>query len=157
MKLYVRTILLFAAFYIPILSDAQQKDSLKLICPLNDATIVPPNRNAMRFDETDLCVVLLSIPDTVVKSVGAGRITNIEYTEESGNGCVLFSRINGKEYYFWFSGMNKLLVKRNDIVKIGQPLGYVSSGDKIELTMYEFETPVDPVQFLKCPKVLRGF
>ena len=134
-----------------------QKDPLKLICPLNEATIVPPPQNQMKWDVEDLCIVLVSSPDTVVKAVGAGRITNIEYTEEGGHGIVLFSRINNKEYYFWYTGMNKLLVKRNDVIKVGQALGYVTAGERIELTMYEFETPVDPVKFLSCNKVLRGF
>jgi hypothetical protein len=157
MKNILRITIILLACFSSLNSFSQRKDSITLICPLNDALIVPPSKSAMHFDETDLCVVLLSIPDTVVKAVGAGRITNVENTEESGYGCVLFSRLNGKDYYFWYSGMNKLLVKRNDVVRIGQGLGYVGSGEKIELTMYEFETPVDPVQFLKCPKVLRGF
>jgi len=135
-----------------------QSDSLRLICPLNDATVVPPPKNQIHYDEQDLCIVLVSFPDSVVKAIGTGRITNVEYTEESGNGVVLFSRINGKEYYFWYTGMNKVLVRRNDAVKIGQPIGYVSPGERIELTMYEFETPIDPLKHLSCKQVLkRGF
>lgn len=132
-----------------------QTDSLRLLCPLNDATVVPPPKNALKMDETDLCIVLISVPDTVVKAVGGGRITNVEFTEENGSGVVLFSRINGKEYYFWYTGMNQLLVKRNSVVKAGQPLGYISPGSKIELTMYEFETPVDPLKHLDCKGVLK--
>lgn len=134
-----------------------QKDSVKLICPLEEAKVVPPPKNQLKLDESDYCIVLTSIPDTVVKSVGTGRITNTENTEESGYGLVMFTKINGKEYYLWFTGMNKLLVKRNDVVKPGQALGYISSGNKIELTMYEFETPVDPLRFLNCAGVLKGF
>jgi hypothetical protein len=156
MKTLVKLSIFIAIAMNPIFLHAQ-KDSLKLICPLNDATVVPPPHNQMHWDETDLCVVLVSIPDSVVKAVGAGRITNTEFTDEGANGVVLFTRQNGKDYYFWYTGMNKLLVKRNDVVKAGQPLGYVTPGDRIELTMYEFETPVDPLQHLSCPRVLRGF
>ena len=155
MKPYRFFILLFCA--IPHIISAQQKDSVKLTCPLQEAIIVPPSKSSMRYDETDLCVVIVSRPDTIVKSVGVGRITNVEYTEESGYGVVLFSRVNGKDYYFWFAGMKKLAVKRNDVVKMGQPLGFINAGDKIELTMYEFETPVDPTLFLDCPVMKRGF
>lgn len=136
---------------------AQSKDSIRLTCPLQEAMIVPPSKSSIQFDETDLCVVIVSRPDTIVKSVGAGRITNVEYTEESGYGIVLFSRIQGKDYYFWFTGMKKLAVKRNDVVKLGQPLGFINAGDKIDLTMYQFETPVDPTLFLDCPVLKRGF
>lgn len=132
-----------------------QKDSIRLLCPLNEAVVVPPPKNVIHYDEPDLCVVLQSIPDTVVKSVGTGRVTNTEITDESKGGVVLFVKINGKDYYFWYTGMNKVLVKRNEVVKIGQPLGYVSPGERIELLMYEFETPVDPTKYLDCKGVLK--
>jgi len=157
MKKLVKACVFTIVLFMPVCLLAQS-DSLKLICPLNDATVVPPPKNQIKLDQEDLCIVLISTPDSVVKAIGAGRITNIEYTEESGNGVVLFSRINGKEYYFWYTGMNKLLVRRNDAVKVGQPIGYVTPGERIELTMYEFETPIDPLKHLSCKQVIkRGF
>ena len=134
-----------------------QSDSLKLICPLDDAIIVPPPKNTMKYDIEDLCIVLISRPDSVVKAIGGGRITNTEFTEESANGVVLFSRIKGKDYYFWYTGLTTLLVKRNQTVKVGEALGYVTPGQKIELVMYEFETQIDPLKHLACKGVLRGF
>ncbi len=128
----------------------------RLMCPLNDAIIVPPPKNVIHYDEPDLCIVLQSVPDSIVKSVGTGRVTNTEFTDESKNGVVLFVKLNGKDYYFWYTGMNKLLVKRNDVVKIGQPLGYISPGERVELMMYEFETPVDPINYLDCKNVLKS-
>ena len=133
-----------------------QKENIRLICPLNEATIVPPPKNVIHFEEPDLCVVLQSVPDTVVKSVGIGRVTNTELTEDSKNGLVLFVKINGKDYYFWYTGLSKLLVKRNDVVKLGQPLGYISPGESIELLMYEFDVPVDPTHYLDCKNVLKS-
>jgi Peptidase family M23 len=154
MKNLVKACLLAAIGCMPVHLLAQ-KDSIRLICPLNDAVVVPPPKNQVKFDEPDLCIVLMSIPDTVVKSVGTGRITNTENTEETGYGVVLFSKINGKEYYFWYTGMTKLLVRRNDVVKVGQPIGYISPGSKMELTMYEFETPIDPTGYLDCKGILK--
>jgi hypothetical protein len=127
-----------------------QKDSIRLVCPLNDATVVPPPKNALKYNEPDLCVVLVSIPDTIVKAVYNGKITNVEFDEESLNGIVMYAKINNKDYYFWYTGMNKVLVHRNDVVKAGQALGYISPGHKIELLMYQFETPVDPIKYLDC-------
>ena len=152
----VKACLLIMVLLSALNSNAQQ-NTFPLPCPLNEATVVPPPKNAVKFDEPDLCVVLMSIPDTIVKAVGTGRITNTENTEESGFGVVMFAKINGKDYYFWYTGMNKLMVRRNDVVKPGQPIGTISPGSKIELTMYEFETPVDPIKFLDCKGVLRGF
>jgi hypothetical protein len=154
MKNIVKACLMATIGCLPVQLFAQ-KDSIKLICPLNDAIVVPPPKNQVKFDEPDLCIVLMSIPDSVVKSVGTGRITNTENTEETGYGVVLFSKINGKEFYFWYTGMTKLLVRRNDVVKVGQALGYISPGNKIELTMYEFETPIDPVKYLDCKGVIK--
>ena len=139
------------------LQAGAQNNSFPLPCPLNEATVVPPPKNAIQLDEPDLCVVLMSIPDSVVKSVGTGRITNTENNEETGYGVVLFAKVNGKDFYFWYTGMSRLLVKRNDVVKPGQALGYIVPGSKIELTMYEFETPVDPIKYLDCKSVLKGF
>lgn len=152
----VKACLLVFSLMVALNSSAQQ-NTFPLPCPLNEATVVPPPKNAVKFDEPDLCVVLMSVPDTLVKAVGTGRITNTENTEESGFGLVMFAKINGKDYYFWYTGMNKLLVRRNDVVKPGQAIGTISPGSKIELTMYEFETPVDPIKFLDCKGVLRGF
>ncbi|MCX6316760.1 MAG: M23 family metallopeptidase [Bacteroidetes bacterium] len=147
-------ILAILVFLLPALPVSAQQDSIRLICPLNDAIVVPPPKNVIHYDQEDLCVVLKSIPDSVVKSAGTGRVTNTEYTEESKNGVVLYLKLKGKDYYIWYTGLDKLLVKRNDVVKIGQPLGYINSGGKLELVMYQFETPVDPIKFFDCKGVL---
>ena len=136
-------------------SSSAQPDSFRLICPLEEAVVVPPPKKSLKYEEPDLCIVLTSLPDTLVKSVGSGRITNTEQTEEGGYGAVLFAKINGKEYYFWYSGMARLLVRRNDVVKIGQPLGVIPPGGRIELNMYQFETPIDPTRYLDCKGILR--
>lgn len=147
----ILAIVIFLLHTVPV---SAQQDSIRLICPLNDAIVVPPPKNVIHYDQEDLCVVLKSIPDSVVKSAGTGRVTNTEYTEESKNGVVLYLKLKGKDYYIWYTGLDKLLVKRNDVVKIGQPLGYINSGGKLELVMYQFETPVDPIKFFDCKGVL---
>ncbi len=148
MKRLVKLICI-VALLLPV-NLAAQKDSIRLVCPLNEATVVPPPKNAIKYNEPDLCVVLVSIQDTVVKAVYNGKITNVEFDEETLNGVVMFAKINNKDYYFWYTGMSKLLVHRNDVVKAGQALGYISQGHKIELLMYQFETPVDPTKYLDC-------
>lgn len=150
----VKLALIIALSQLPAAIYAQA-DSIRLTCPLNEAIVVPPPKNVIHYDQEDLCVVLKSIPDSVVKSAGTGRVTNTEYTEDSKNGIVLYLKLKGKDYYIWYTGLDKLLVRRNDVVKAGQPLGYVSAGGKIELIMYEFETPVDPIRFFDCKGVLK--
>ena len=132
---------------------AQQ--DFRLVCPLNEAVVVPPPKNAIRYDPPDFCIVLTSIPDTIVKAISAARVTNTEMDEEGKYGVVLFVKHNNKEYYFWYTGLSKLIVKRFDNLKAGQPLGYIRPGDRIEMLMYDFETPVDPIKYLDCNGVIQ--
>lgn len=141
------------ALIIPSGLSAQQ-DSIRLICPLDEAIVVPPPKNVLKMEDPDYCISLTSIPDTVVKAVASGRITNVEFDDETKNGVVLFARLNNKDYYFWYTGMNKLSVRKNEVIKQGQPIGFIAPGEKIEMTMYQFETPVDPVKYINCKNVI---
>lgn len=154
MKKGYRLLIAVVLFSLPLLTVAQS-DSIRLACPLKDAIVVPPPKNAIRYDPPDLCVVLMSKPDSVVKAVAAGRITNTEVDEEGKHGVVLFARLKGKDYYFWYTGMTKATVTRNTIVKAGDPVGFVTPGEKIEMLMFQFETPLDPSKYLDCAGVLK--
>jgi hypothetical protein len=135
-----------------------QNDSIRLLCPLNNATVVPPPKNLIHYDPADLCVVLQSIPDTVVKACVPGMVTNIEAdSDEEGKWeVVLFYKFRGKDYYFWYSGLSNVIVRRNQALKNGQAIGSVPSGGKIELLMYDFETQVDPTKYMDCNSILRN-
>lgn len=123
-----------------------QGDSVWLRCPLDEAVVVPPPKNAIKFDEPDLCVVLHSKPDTVVKACITARVSNVVQTEDEKWDVVYYYR----DYYFWFSGLSRVLVRKGDNLKTGQPVGIIAPGDKVELTMYKFETPLDPVRYMDC-------
>lgn len=151
MKRLVKTCLLIAIIFSPATLLAQ-KDSIWLQCPLNEATVVPPPKNVIHYDEPDLCIVLVSVPDTVVKACYNGRVTNVQQTDE-GKWDVVFYY---KDYYFWYSGLSKVIVKRNDNLKGGQPVGYIAPGEKVEMLMFKFETPLDPLKYLDCKGVLKS-
>jgi hypothetical protein len=155
MKQQLRIFWIFLVLVIPS-TLFPQTDSIRLACPLDDAIVVPPPKNAMQYDPPDLCVVLMSKPDTTVKSVINGRVTNVEIDEEGKYGVVLFARLRGKDYYFWYAGLTRAIVSRNSIVKVGQPLGYIASGEKIEMLMFQFETPLDPSKYLDCKGILKA-
>ena len=150
---------LIAGFLIPCGLNAQTvPDSIKLACPLNDAFVVPPPKNAIQWDPPDLCIVLTSIPDTIVKACTGAKITNVVQNENDGNKweVVMFCKYKDKEYYFWYTGLERVVVKRNDSIKEGQTIGFIKQSGKIEMLMYDFETPVDPTKFLSCTKVLNN-
>src|SRR3982751_6145115 len=116
---------LIAGFLIPCAMNAQTiPDSIKLTCPLNEAFVVPPPKNAIQWDPPDLCIVLTSIPDTVVKACTGARVTNVVQNENDGNKweVVMFCKYKDKEYYFWYTGLERVIVKRNDNLKEGQTI-----------------------------------
>ncbi|HEV7781837.1 MAG TPA: hypothetical protein VGO58_11270, partial [Chitinophagaceae bacterium] len=122
MKTMVKACLLGVFISLPGVLFAQQQDSVWLQCPLNEAMVVPPPKNVIHYDEPDLCIVLVSKPDTVAKACITGKVTNVEQTDD-GKWDVVFYY---KDYYFWYSGLSKVIVRRNDVIKVGQPLGYIA-------------------------------
>lgn len=128
-----------------------QKDSIRLICPLNEALIVPPPKTQVQ-GEPDLCIVIQSNIDTSVKAVTNGKVTSVEENpDEKGKwDIVFFTKYKNIDYYFWYTGIATPIVRRNQVIKEGQPLGYIKPGEKIELLMYDFETPLDPTKYINC-------
>ncbi len=147
----------FLAIIIPTCLQAQN-DSIRLSCPLTGGVVVPPPRNTIHYDPPDLCIVLSSIPDTLVKACVPGRVTNVEASSDDDGKweVVLFYKFKKKEYYFWYSGLETATVKRNDVLKDGQSIGTIKPGGKIELLMYDFETQVDPSGYLNCTFILKN-
>jgi hypothetical protein len=68
---------------------------------------------------------------------------------------VMFCKYKDKEYYFWYTGLEKVIVRRNESLKEGQAIGFIKPAGKIELLMYDFETQVDPTKYLDCKNVLK--
>ncbi|MBN8676467.1 MAG: peptidoglycan DD-metalloendopeptidase family protein [Chitinophagales bacterium] len=147
--------LVVVTFFLPGHLPAQ-KDSIRLFCPLEEAVVVPPPKNAIKYDPPDLCIVLTSLPDSIVKSVANARVTNVEIDEEGKYGIVIFSKINNKDYYFWYTGLNKTIVSKNTLIKAGQAIGYIEPGGRVEMLMYQFETQLDPSKYLDCKNVLKN-
>ncbi len=150
---------LIIALLLPV-SLLAQTDSvnIQLVCPLNEAVVVPPSKNAIRYDPPDLCIVLTSKPDTIVKACIDGRVTNVEQNEEGTWDVVLFykNRRDNKDYYFWYTGLSRTTVRRNEIIKASQPVGHISPGGRIEMLMYQFETQLDPSKYLDCKVILKS-
>jgi hypothetical protein len=146
---------LLLSLSLPFRGNAQN-DSIRLSCPLLEATVIPPPLNKIHYDPPDLCIVLASIPDTIVKACIDGKVTNVEPSDEGDWEVVLFVKYNKKDYYFWYSGLSSVSVKRNDVVKTGQAIGAMLSGGSIELLMYDFETQVDPTPYLDCKRILKN-
>ncbi|MGZ8557649.1 MAG: hypothetical protein ACXWWC_04930 [Chitinophagaceae bacterium] len=99
-----------------------------------------------------LSIALAGTTDTAVKAIANGKVANVmQSAEDFGKWEILFfAKFKNKEYYFWYSGMTKMTVRRNDILKAGESAGFIKPSDKIELLIYDLETPIDPAKYLDC-------
>ena len=140
--------LLLLLLFLPVGMLAQKKDTLKLACLLNDA-IELTEKQAVDLGTKELKIVLASSTDTLVKSCADVVISNIERDADDGTWEILFKQ---KNYWFWLSGLNKVVVRKDQKIKTGEVLGHLEIGKKIEMLLYDFETPIDPHKYMNCWK-----
>jgi hypothetical protein len=140
--------LLIAVFCLPLTLLGQRKDSLKLICPLNEAIEPPAEKLPYSLGVTEVKIVLSSPTDTTVKACAAGTITNV-MRDDDGTYIVMF---NSKDYYFLYSGITKTSARKGLRVAQGDAIGVLKPGGRLEFQLYDFETPLDPKKYLNCVK-----
>jgi hypothetical protein len=73
-------------------------------------------------------------------------ISKVQRDEEGKFEIVFFHN----DYWFWYSGITKSVVRPNQKIKAGDPIGYNQPGEQVEILIYDFETPVDPKKYLDC-------
>jgi murein DD-endopeptidase MepM/ murein hydrolase activator NlpD len=117
---------------------------LRLSCPLNEAKEVFEKQPYSLGKE--LKIILSSTSDTTVKAGVNGTVTNLQQDEDR-KWIIVF---NYKNYYFWYGGISKPLVREDQKIKAGDPLGIIAPGGKLELHIFDFETPLDPKKYLDC-------
>lgn len=144
---------LVIAFCLPLTLLAQQrrvtKDSLShLICPLNEAREAPKEKLPYELGVEQPKLALVSATDTTVKACMAGTVTTVMRDEE-GKWQVMF---NNKDYYFFYTGIAVVKVVRGQKIKAGETIGIIKPNARIELMIYDFETPLDPKRYVECFK-----
>ena len=132
---------------LPVVLLAQQKDSLRLSCMLNNA-VEHFEKQSSFSGQKELKIVLTSPTDTLVKAPTDVVISTLQRDEE-GRWDVVFYH---KDYWFWLSGISKPTVRKDQKLRTGDPIGVLATGQKIELLIYDFETPVDPAKYMNCGK-----
>jgi hypothetical protein len=140
MKNFVIALLVMLS--LPALS--QKAITIKISCPLTDAKEVFEKQPYSLGK--DLKVILSSATDTTVKAGIAVTVTNIQRDEDKTWIIVC----EYKTYYFWYSGITKPLVREDQKIKAGDALGIIAPNGKLELHVFDFETPVDPKKVLDC-------
>jgi hypothetical protein len=149
MRLSYPKYLLLAFLFLPFYLLAQKKDTLRLTCLLNDVTEQPPEKKGVDLGVKELKIVLSSSTDTLVKACTDAVISTIQKDADDGTWEIVFHH---KNYWFWLSGLSQVVVRKDQKVKTGDILGYLDTGKKIELLLYDFETPVDPKKYMNCGK-----
>lgn len=145
----IQTCLFVVFFCLPAVVFGQQKDSLKLSCPLNEAVEPPKEKQPFSLGVEEPKIILTSATDTTVKACISGTVTNV-MRDEDGKWEVLF---HNKDYYFYYSGIGKVKVAKGQKLQRSDAIGIIKPGDKIELMVYDFETPLDPKKYLNCGMV----
>lgn len=147
MRLLYQKYLLLVFLCLPLHLLAQKKDTLRLTCLLNNAT-EHQEKQAVKMGPKELKLILSSTTDTLVKACADAVISTIQRDEE-GKWDIVF---NQKDYWFWLTGVSKVTVKKDQRIKAGDTIGIIQPGEKIELLLYDFETPLDPKKYMNCGK-----
>jgi hypothetical protein len=131
--------------------SGQKKDTLTVLaCPLNDATEPPPQKNAMSYGK-DESITLLSTTDTLIKAGIGATVSQIQRNQEGKWDVVLYH----DDYWIWYSGVSKVYVKEKQVLKTGDTIGFLPTGQEIRLLLFDFETPMDVKRLLDCKKVVK--
>jgi hypothetical protein len=124
------------------------KDTLSSLgCPLLTGIMKTPSQEGYGY-KGDLKMVITSASDTLLLSPVDGKI-DLVTTGEGGKYEIV---MHHQDYNIWLTGVGKVLAKKNDLVKKGQPLGNLKPGDEIEFLFFNDEEPVDPGKWLDCRK-----
>ncbi len=144
----------FLIFFLYQASSAQLKrplppqkkiHSLRLACPVPCAVVETPSSQGYGY-KGDVKVILKNVSDSLFLSPVEGKVDLVTLNAE-GKYDIVMHYFN---YNIWFTGIAESLVKKNDILKIGQPVGRIQPGDDVELLLFDDEDPVDPRKFLDC-------
>jgi hypothetical protein len=122
-------------------------DSLRLSCPVPGGTLKAPAKEGYQFKD-DLKAILKSGNDTLFLAPVDGKIDLITMGD-NGKYEIVMHYFN---YNIWLTGISQVLVKKNDKMKTGQPVGKINPGDEVEILLFDDEEPVDPVKYLDCKK-----
>lgn len=144
----IHACLLVITFCLPGCLFGQNKDSVKLSCPLKEAVESVTEQKATSLGAETPKVVFTSLADTTVKACMKGTVTNIMRNGD-GRWEIMF---NNEAYYCYYSGIGRIKVVKGQKLEAGDAIGTIKPGDKIELMIYDFETPLDPKGLLDCWK-----
>jgi hypothetical protein len=134
-------------FFIPsvLYSQNDKGAAMVLTCPFENGSGREP-KEAFTWNPPDQKVILISQVDSIVRSCIKATVVKVMKEEDDHFEIV----INTGDFYFWYYGVVKPLVKRGDVVAAGQTLGIYKFGTELEFRMFNFDEMVDPRELLEC-------
>ncbi len=129
-------------------AQREGQDTLRLSCFLTNAVLHTTESRNQLFNTDELKLVLSSTSDTVVKACIDAEVTTVQ-READGTYEIVFVY---KDYWFWLSGLQKATVRAKQRFRRGDAIGILNPGSKLELLLFDFETPVDPRPLMDCGK-----
>lgn len=134
----------------PLSTKAQtgngEGESPRFACPLREARAHVDSVALKLYGSQDLKLIISSTADSLVKSTADAVITAVQ-RETDGSYEIVF---NYEDFWFWLSGIHEPLVRPQQRVKKGDPIGKLKPGAKLEILLFDFETPADPLEYLPC-------
>jgi len=128
----------------PVLLWAQ-KEIGSLKCPFEHGSGREP-KEAYTWEPRDEKIIMISQVDTLVRSCITGTVSNVSLTEDNRYEVVVYN----KNYYFWYYGVAKPLVRKGEKVSAAQTIGTYQLGTELEFRMFKNEEQLDPRELLEC-------
>ena len=141
----IRNVCLIVTFLYTPVSLWAQKDIDRLKCPFEHGSGREP-KEPYTWEPRDEKIIMISQVDTIVRSCINGTVSNVNTTEDKRYEIVVYY----KDYYFWYYGVAKPLVKKGQNVTAGQGIGTYTFGTEMELRMFKHEEQIDPRDLMEC-------
>ncbi|MFN4314901.1 MAG: hypothetical protein ACK4E0_11440 [Chitinophagaceae bacterium] len=140
-------LLCFASILLPATGLAQDDtETSAFLCPLQNASIHIDSASIKMYGTAEKKLIINSKTDTLIKAPADIQIFTVQ-RDTDGTYEIVFSH---SDYYFWLSGVHKTLVRAGQRLPKGEAVGILATGTKLEILLFEDETPVEPTDYLPC-------
>ena len=137
----------FVSILFPATGVAQDETEMpSFLCPLQNARPHVDSASIKMYGTAEKKLIISSDTDTLIKAPANVQVFTVQ-RDTDGTYEIVFSH---NDYYFWLSGVNKSLVRAGQRLAKGEAVGILATGTKLEILLFEDETPVEPTDYLPC-------
>lgn len=129
-----------------LFSQTNNEEAPSFACPLLQATRHADSASMRYAGSEERKLIISSATDSLVKSCADGVISAVQ-REPDGTYEIVY---NYEDFWFWISGIQQPMVRAQQRIKKGQSIGKLTPGAKLEILLFDFETPADPAEYMEC-------